>query len=89
MPRLSTFHLDCNPIIPECGYECGKCLQEIRSVIEAIQGVAKLRTEGSGQDTRIVVEHDARSVTGDQLMQALRRLPSFYKGFFVPSILEA
>ena len=89
MRRLSTFRLDCNPVIPECGYRCGKCLEEIRSIIEAMQGVAKLHTEGTGQDTRIVVEHDACSVTGEQLMQALRELPSFYRGFFVPSLLEA
>ena len=89
MLRLSVFDLDCNPIIPECGYKCGTCLQELRSIIEAMRGVAKLYTEGSGKDTRIVVEHDACSVTVDQLMQAFRRLPSFYEGFFLPSLLEA
>ena len=89
MHHRSTFHLDCNPIIPECGYRCGQCLQEIRSIIEPMRGGAKLYTEGSGEHTRIVVEHDACLVTGDQLMQALRGLPSFYKGFFVPSLLEA
>ena len=89
MNRLSAFHVDCKPIIPECGYECGKCLKEMRSIIEAMQGIAKLYIERSGEDTRIVVEHDAWSVTTDQLMQALRTLPSFYKGFFVPSLLEA
>ena len=89
MHRLSTFQVDCNAIIPECGYKCGKCLEEIRSVIEAVQGVAKLHTKGSGENTRIVVEHDASCVTGHQLMQALGGLPSFYKGLFVPSLLEA
>ncbi len=89
MHHLSAFHLDCSPIIPECGYRCGKCLQEMRAVIESMPGVTRFCTEGSGKDMRIVVEHDASAVTAEQLMQALRELPSFYKGFFVPSLLEA
>ena len=47
-----------------------------------------LCTEGSGEDTRIVVEHDAHTVTIDQLICALGELPSFYEGSFVPSLVE-
>ena len=89
MHHLSAFHLDCSPIIPECGYRCGKCLQELRAVIEPMPGIASFYTEGSGKDMRIVVEHDACTVTAEQLMQALKQLPSFYEGFFLPSLLEA
>ena len=53
-----------------------------------IPGVARFRTEGSGKDLKIVVEHDVCTVTADQLMEALRQLPSFYEGSFIPSLLE-
>ena len=88
MSHLSAFHLDCSPIIPECGYECGRCLQEMRGVIEQIPGVSRFCTEGSGKDMRIVVEHDPSTVTAKQLMQALRQLPSFHEGSFLPSLLQ-
>ena len=86
--HVLTVHVDCDPIIPECGYRCGRCLREMRSVIEGMQGVSKLYVEGHGEDARVVIEYDACAVTGDQLMRALRGLPSFYKGFFVPALLE-
>lgn len=89
MLRRSAFHLDCNPMIPECGYRCGKCLQEMRCVFEAIQGVAGFHAEGSGRDAKTVVEYDPCTVTVEDMMKSLRQLPSFYKGFFVPSLLEA
>ena len=84
----SAFHLDCNPIIPECGFECAKCVQEIQSVLGEMQGVDKSYLEGEGEDTRLIVEHDPNLATVEELMDAFRRLPSFYKGFFVPELLE-
>ena len=85
----SAFDLDCNRIIPECECKCGKCLQEMRSIFEAMQGVTRLYTEGSGKDTRIIVEHDSCTVTLRELMETFGRLPSFHKGSFVPRLLQA
>jgi len=42
MMKKSLFHLDCNPIIPDCGYQCIKCVEEIRSVLEAKDGVLEV-----------------------------------------------
>ena len=89
MITRSAFDLDCTPIIPECEFECAKCVQEIQSVLGEMQGVDKCYTEVEGKDTRLVVEHNPSEVTVERLMEALARLPSFYKGFFVPERLEA
>ena len=89
MITRSAFHLDCTPIIPECEFKCAKCLQEIESVLGKIQGVDKSYTEGEGKDTKLIVEHDASNVTVENLMETFARLPSFYKGFFVPELLKA
>jgi hypothetical protein len=64
-------------------------VQEIQSVLGEIEGVAKSYIEDEEAGARLIVEHDPSKVTVEQLMDALRRLPSFYKGFFVPELLEA
>jgi copper chaperone CopZ len=76
-------------VIPECEFKCGKCVKEIQSVLDEIQGVEKSYIEGEEKETKLVVEHDPSKVTVEQLMDVLRRLPSFYKGFFVPKLLDA
>ena len=32
MHSRSAFHLDCTPVIPECGFECAKCIQEMETI---------------------------------------------------------
>jgi len=84
----SVFHLDCTPIIPQCGFKCAKCLQEIKFVLDKIEGVKRSYTEGEGENMKLVVEHDSSDVTVEYLKETFGRLPSFYKGFFISELLE-
>ena len=89
MITRSAFHIDCTPVIPECGFKCAKCLQEIHSVLAKIEGVEKSYLEGEGDDTKFIVEHDASKVTVEHLIETFGRLPTFYKGFFTAKLLDA
>lgn len=82
------FHLDCNPVIPECGYQCEKCIQEILFVFRGKDGVLEISAGKRGEISGIVVQYDSEKTTEDHLMNAFSRLPSFYKGFFVPKVLD-
>ncbi len=84
MVNRTAFHLDCTPIIPACGFTCGKCIEEMKSIFGGTPGVSRFYREGQG----IVVEHDSSVVAVEQLMEILRGLPSFYRGHFVPSLLQ-
>jgi copper chaperone CopZ len=84
MNTRSFFHLDCTGIIPECGFNCGKCIKEIESVLSKTKGADKFYREGDG----IVIEHDPNIVTAEQLIIIFKRLPSFYKGFFIPTLMK-
>ena len=84
MTSRTAFHLDCTPIIAECGCKCGKCIEEMKSVFGGTRGVSKFYREGDG----VVVEHDPGVVTVEQLMDIFRGLPSFYQNHFVPSVME-
>jgi copper chaperone CopZ len=87
MNGRSAFDLDCNPIIPECGFQCPKCIQEIESTLTAVEGVAKACIEVAGEEQRLVVEHDRNTVTVGQLISVLKALPSFYEGRFIPTLI--
>ena len=84
----SFFHLDCNPVIPECGFQCDKCVQEIQSVLMGLGGVSEVSRERRGDTDGIVVQYNPEVIGIDDLMNELQALPSFYKGRFVPSLLE-
>jgi hypothetical protein len=83
MNNRSAFHLDCSPIIAECGFQCAKCIKEMESVFGEIKGVSKLYREGNG----VIIEHDSGIVAAEQLMDIFKTLPSFYKGFFIPTVI--
>jgi hypothetical protein len=85
MINRTAFHLDCTPILAECGCKCGRCLEEMKSVFGKTPGVSKFYREGPG----VVVEHDAGMVTVEQLLDVFRGLPSFYRSHFVPTVLES
>jgi len=87
MNSSSAFDLDCNSVIPECGYECPKCIQEIDSILTGMQGVSKVYIEAEGQEQKLIVEHDPGIVTVEQLIDIFKGLPSFYKGFFIPTLI--
>ncbi len=84
MTSRTAFHLDCTLIIPACGFTCGKCIEEMKSIFGATQGVSKFYREGDG----VVVEHDASVIAVDQLLDIFRNLPSFYRRRFVPTVME-
>lgn len=88
MITRSVFSLDCTAIIPECEFNCAKCLKEIQSVLGRMQGVDKAYTQGEGKDMKLIVEHDASKVTDEYLMETFGRLPSFYEGFFVSELSQ-
>jgi copper chaperone CopZ len=85
MNKKSAFDIDCNPIIPECGFECSKCIQEIESVLTEMEGVSKVYME---DETKLIVEHDPNLVKAEHLLDVFKTLPSFYKGFFIPKLIS-
>ncbi len=84
MIRRTAFHLDCTSVLAECECTCGKCIEEMKTVFEGTPGVGRFYREGHG----VVLEHDPGVIAVEQLMEIFRRLPSFYRGRFVPSLLQ-
>ncbi len=83
------FHLDCSPVIPECGYKCARCITEIRSVLGSQSGVSEVTLGKRGETSGIVVKHDTEAISVEDLLNVLCNLPSFYRGRFIPQVLEA
>ena len=88
MIAQSFFHLDCRPVIPECGFQCDKCVEEIQSVLTAMHGVSEVSRDKRGETDGIVVQYNSEAISIDDLVNMLRTLPSFYRGRFVPSLLD-
>jgi len=89
MITRTAFDLDCNPVIPECGFTCPKCIQEIDAVLTSKDGVRKIYMEGEEGKEKLIVEHDPAIATVDQLIESFKMLPSFYEGFFIPTVITA
>jgi len=87
MITRTAFDLDCNPVIPECGYNCSRCIQEIESTLSSKDGVSKVYMEGGAEVGPLIVEHDPTIAIVDQLIEAFKRLPTFYEGFFIPTVI--
>ena len=83
------FHLDCDPVIPECGHQCAKCVEEILSVFGRRDGVSEVFLGKRGETSGIVVRYDSERTSDDQLLNGFRTLPTFYRGRFVPKVLDA
>ena len=45
--------------------------------------------EGEAEEGKLIVEHDPGIATMDQLIEAFKMLPSFYEGFFIPTVITA
>jgi len=88
MITRTAFDLDCNLVIPECGFDCPKCIQEIETTLTSKDGVSKVYMEGEAEEGKLIVEHDPAIETVDQLIDAFKMLPSFYEGFFIPAVCE-
>ncbi len=84
MMQRSAFHLDCTPIIPACGFDCTRCIDEMRAVFAKTEGVSKFYMEGDG----VVVQHDPDVVSVEQLMAIFKILPSFHEGHFIPFLTK-
>ena len=41
MDERSVFDIDCHRVIPECGFECAKCIGEIVSMLTGAPGVRR------------------------------------------------
>ncbi len=89
MITRTAFDLDCNPVIPECGFACPKCIQEIETTLTSKDGVSKVYMEGEAEEAKLMVEHDPAVATVDQLLDAFKMLPSFYEGFFMPTAITS
>lgn len=88
MTKNSLFHLDCHPIIPECGYQCPKCIYEIRSILKAKNGISEVSLKQHKEISVIEVEYDPEITSIKDLIKELGNLPSFYSGFFIPGLIE-
>ena len=82
MISRSVFQIDCTGVVPECGFECARCVQEIGSSLTGMKGVGKFHTDGEG----VTIEYDSEKVTAEQLKDVLKGLPSFYESHFIPTI---
>jgi copper chaperone CopZ len=89
MLAQSFFHLDCNSLIPECGFQCDQCVEEIRSVLTELDGVSEVSRGRRGETDGIIVQYNSEAIGVDDLLNTFRTLPSFYKSPFVPSLLDA
>lgn len=84
MEKRSVFDIDCNSVIPECEFECPKCIEEIESTLIEAKGISKVYLNDEENEAKLVVEHDPDIVSVEQIIDILKTLPSFYEGFFIP-----
>ncbi len=87
MNKRTAFDIDCEPVIAECGFACPKCIEEIESTLTGVPGVSRAYIEAEGQEQRLIVEHDPDRADAEQLIEVLKTLPSFYEGFFIPTVI--
>ena len=78
----SVFEVDCSAVIPQCGYRCSECVDEMSRVFEGTRGVTAFYTEGEGEEGKIVIEHDSVKAPAKGLAEALEQLPSHHPGTF-------
>lgn len=82
------FHLDCHSILPECGCQCDKCIDEILAVLEDVQGVSEVSTGERDKTSGILVRYDPEITSESHLISTFRKMPSFYENHFVPQALD-
>ena len=61
----SFLHLDCNSIIPECAFQCPKCIDEIQMNSKAQNGIKEISLVEKKGISLIEVEFDSDMVTVD------------------------
>ncbi len=87
MKGKAYFHLDCHPIIPDCGFQCEKCVNEISSVIKAKEGVSEAELTELDNISVISVDYDTEKITIEEIKKELGSLPSFFAAKFVPEFI--
>ena len=50
MSESSAIDVDCSELIPECGFECSKCIEEIKDVLVSVEGVTRAHMERRGKE---------------------------------------
>jgi copper chaperone CopZ len=88
MEKRSVFDIDCNSVIPECEFECPKCIEEIESTLIGVDGIGRVYLDDEENEAKLIVEHDPAIVSVEKIIDILKTLPSFYEGFFVPIFME-
>ena len=88
MNKRTAFDVDCSRLVPECGFACPKCIEEIEAMLTGVPGVSKAYIEAEGEEQRLIVEHDPETAPAEQLIDVLKTLPSFFEGFFIPTVIE-
>ena len=83
MISRSVFQIDCTGVVPECGFDCARCVREIGLSLTGMDGVGDFYTDGEG----VTIEYDSKVVTPEQLKDVLKGLPSFYERHFVPTLV--
>ena len=83
MISRSVFQIDCTGVVPECGFDCARCVKEIGLSLSGMKGVGEFYTDGEG----VTIEYDSKVVTPEQLKDVLKKLPSFYERHFVPTLV--
>jgi len=89
MITQTAIDLDCSRVIPECGYACSKCIQEVEITLMSMAGVSKVYVEEGADEGNLIVDHDPSIAAAEQLLDAVRMLPSFCAGFFIPTVIAA
>ncbi len=59
----------------------------IESALTGVPSVSKACIVGEGEEQKLVVEHAPGTVAVEQLIDVLKTLPSFYEGFFIPTVI--
>jgi len=83
MISRSVFQIDCTGVVPECGFDCARCVREIGLSLTGMEGVGDFYTDGEG----VTIEYNSEVVTPEQLKNVLKRLPSFYERHFIPTLV--
>ncbi len=86
--RRCVFHLDCSEITPECDRRCDDCISEMKEAFENLEGIREFATEGKGEITKVVIEHETTEVSLEELMGMFEKLPSRFKASFKPSLVQ-
>ena len=83
MISRSVFQIDCTGVVPECGFDCARCVREIGLSLTGMKGVGDFYTDGEG----VIIEYDSEVVTPEKLKGVLKGLPSFYEKHFIPTLV--